>query len=278
MKILISLSKSAIDRYMGMFQCFKGIATDSEISAIYDFVRDHIMRFQKQDRITYFCKVYKCVLLKYFLDEKRISEDFVQNQYKKMKITHSLIDNDVSFAGDLYTIRKYLSFGIKNIDNYVFDAQQFDSLKDYFKMEKDLYDKKIESLHEYGSKIIEFQDGSAWFDLQTGVCKKEGKSMRHCGNITVYRSGDNILSYRKPVGSGKWQPLLTFVLDKDGVLGQRRGYANSKPNAKYHKVIVALLLNPIVRGIKECDEPEKNFSIDDLNKKDYESVRKKFNL
>lgn len=106
---------------------------------------------------------------------------------------------------------------------------------------------------------------TAWMLLPRTYCDAEGKAMGHCGNAGNPLEGDQILSYRTKEEGNKWRPHLTFVLHRDGFLGEMKGRNNQKPDAKYHKVIVDLLKNEIVKGIRGGGyKPEKNFQIDDL--------------
>ena len=41
--------------------------------------------------------------------------------------------------------------------------------------------------------FIQFEDGSAWFNLNKESCKEEGDSMGHCGNTASNNEDDTIL-------------------------------------------------------------------------------------
>lgn len=115
-------------------------------------------------------------------------------------------------------------------------------------------------------KILIDYGNAAWMILPRTYCRDEGDAMGHCGNEGDPREGDRVLSYRSKVADdNQWRPHLTFILDKGGYLGEMKGRANSKPSAKYHDVIVDLLQNPIVKGIKGGGyAPENNFALADL--------------
>lgn len=110
--------------------------------------------------------------------------------------------------------------------------------------------------------LIEFPDGSAWWFVDRAYCSDEGRSGQHCGNVNgKYDAEQRILSYRI---NGRVQ--MTFILLKDGKLGEMKAKANQKPQSKYHPHIMALLLNPLVKGISgEGFAPEMNFSAFDLS-------------
>lgn len=106
---------------------------------------------------------------------------------------------------------------------------------------------------------------TAWMLLPRSYCDAEGKAMGHCGNAGDPKEGDRILSYRTKEANNQFRPHLTFVLHKDGWLGEMKGRNNQKPDSKYHAIIVDLLKNSIVKGIRGGGyKPENNFQISDL--------------
>ena len=106
----------------------------------------------------------------------------------------------------------------------------------------------------------------AWVKLDREYCDAEGKAMGHCGNTGSPQEGDRILSFRSKVGETKQKPHLTFILDKDGYLGEMKGRGNDKPSEKYHPYIIDLLQKDFVKGIKGGGYlPQNNFSLSDLD-------------
>lgn len=107
--------------------------------------------------------------------------------------------------------------------------------------------------------------GWKWVALGRGYCPAEAKAMGHCGNSGA-RAGDDILSLRDPEGKAH----LTFILN-DGMLGEMKGRANSKPTKRFHPAIMDLLMHPEIRSLRGGGyAPERNFSLRDLD----ESQRK----
>ena len=105
--------------------------------------------------------------------------------------------------------------------------------------------------------------GWQWVSLDRGYCKKEGDAMGHCGNAAV-RDGDNIYSLR----DARNVPHLTFIVN-NGILGESKGYRNSKP--------VALLgedngqeIVGFIRG--GGYKPENNFHFKDLTPEEQKRV------
>ena len=105
----------------------------------------------------------------------------------------------------------------------------------------------------------------AWVKLDRVYCDAEGNAMEHCGNTDVPEEGDRILSFRTKVNDTKQKPHLTFILDKDGYLGEMKGRRNQKPSKKYHPYIIDLLQKDFVKGIKGGGYMrDSNFSVTDL--------------
>ena len=143
--------------------------------------------------------------------------------------------------------------------------ERLDQEKQWIDMEED----------DLAEEIMTFDDGFAWWNLNRPYCEIEGNAMGHCGN-TAERKG-TVLSLRHyDETRGRWRPVATFILDEEtGMLGEMKGRANKKPEAKYHKYIVELLRHHIITGIRGGGyAPEENFSLNDLNRKDYDDLTK----
>jgi len=137
--------------------------------------------------------------------------------------------------------------------------------------EKRYIDRKKSSLSlaskpQTAKKLIDFGDGTAWWDLGKSSCSEEGKAMGHCGNVPSQQRGDSVLSFRtEHVLGGKkyYEPHLTFIRNGN-VLGEMKGRGNQKPAKQYHEKIVSLLNKgyaPLGGGYL----PENNFQLKDLS-------------
>lgn len=160
-----------------------------------------------------------------------------------------------------------LANNIPALNNIVFDRQPVLALLDQMEKIEDEWKKtRDEQVHaeESDEIVLSFPDGFAWINLHRSECPKEGDAMGHCGNqYGDYR--DTILSLRKKMPDGSQRPSLTFILDKDGDLGEMKGRANEKPAAKYHPYIIELLKQPFIRGIVGGGhDPMNNFAMSDL--------------
>jgi hypothetical protein len=120
--------------------------------------------------------------------------------------------------------------------------------------------------------VIKFPDGYMWVLLSRGHCSEEGRAMGHCGN-GAGNSGDRILSLRKTVRGGKLKPYLTFVLRRDGALGEMKARFNEKPAKEFHPHIIELLKSDLVKSIEGGGYlAHNNFALSDLNEKDREGL------
>lgn len=115
----------------------------------------------------------------------------------------------------------------------------------------------------------------AWVKLDREYCETEGRAMEHCGNTGTPQAGDRILSFRTKIDDKKQKPHLTFILDKDGFLGEMKGRRNQKPSEKYHPYIIDLLQKDFVKGIKSGGYmAQNNFSLRDLDTEQREQLIK----
>lgn len=122
--------------------------------------------------------------------------------------------------------------------------------------------------------VMTFPDGMFWAHLDRTSCKIEGEAMGHCGNSAAEKPGDTILSLRAPSDrAGYSHPALTFILHRNGTLGEMKGRFNEKPEARYHPHIVALLKMPLIKGITGGGyDAARNFSLNDLSTTDREAL------
>ena len=172
-------------------------------------------------------------------------------------------------------------FSYPNTNNYSLQGKKPSDFRSIFQdlanLEKEYLEKNKQSVinhsidykeKEYKPEMfIDFGDGWAWFILNSPSCDVEARGMGHCGNAGNPQEGERILSLRQKssIGQDNYKPFLTFILDKNGKLGEMKGSANTKPNKKYHMYIKSLLLNPAIKGLKGAGYmPENNFSIFDF--------------
>lgn len=172
-------------------------------------------------------------------------------------------------------LQHFLSLPVPEIQNHVFKTESPGQLFDLFGRFEAAWRQRVEEEKSLVTPesddeiLIAFPDGFAWWLLPRGGCPVGAQAMGHCGNVPSERPGDRILSLRRKVQRGdveRWYPVATFILDRDGQLGEMKGRGNDKPAAKYHPYIVELLRHHIISGIKGGGYmPENNFSMSDLD-------------
>lgn len=128
------------------------------------------------------------------------------------------------------------------------------------------------SRHQHEPKRILFfkEERIAWFLDRAASCPVEASWMGHCGNRAAPREGDRLLSLRrrrKRGGVECWDPLLTGVLDADGMLVELKAERNTRPSAKLNHWIAWLFAHPKVRGVKLGTRalPQNDFDFWDLS-------------
>ena len=205
---------------------------------------------QKQDRIVWYLKVLRA---------------YLSNDIIKVNGDYNFTNME-QFNHDLF---HYYGFNIGEIQNTELTNQNISELFDTFQKAIDTYKKspKAPVPVQHGDyELIKCNDGNSWWFIDRGFCDEEGRSGRHCGNVMgQHDTTQRILSLRTP----KHNVILTFILERNGFLGEMKAVANQKPAEKYHPNIMQLLLNPMVKGIKGAGHhPWMNFSIFDLSDND----------
>ncbi len=165
-----------------------------------------------------------------------------------------------------------LSMPIAGIKQYVFGWQPAQEVYDDFQqLEKDWKDDQNRTVpfDDSHAVVIDFGDGYAWYNLDTAYCPDEARAMGHCGNSPRSGSDDRIISLRRKQQVGDeviLTPVLTFILDSNGLLGEMKGRGNDKPAERYHQYIIPLLRHESIEGIKGGGYmAQNNFSINDLD-------------
>lgn len=189
-------------------------------------------------------------------------------------------------------LQHFYDLGIPEIDNFTYDNKitikkllsTFTEIEEtwaesrqgsipYIKQPLDASDDGID-------EVMKFPDGYYWVDLHTNTCRLEADALGHCG--TAGDRDSTLISLRylekpsKNINTWLWRPHVTFELTDKNDLTQMKGKQNNKPEAKYHKYILALLtlkvpmstssdegfyINKIIGG---GYKPETNFKVSDL--------------
>lgn len=299
------LLEAAKDRYMQMFNIIPpGVIDASNTTMPIEQRVDGVMEvFKRSDRITWVLRLIKHdILLKAreqavnsLMGNTQISDEYklqmeqivkyVNQQearlVKKSGMGASELQHASSLNNAMVELQHFLSLPIADIQNYTFEWQSPALIvNDFRKAERKWQEarrREVSHTEDYEDiePIIQFPDGSAWFDLKRSSCGTEGDAMGHCGNTADTKDSHTVLSYRTPTKDGKWVPRMTFILDKEhGTLGEMKGYANEKPAEKYHPYIIELLKKPYVKGFGPGGyQPENNFNLNDLPEEQAEALK-----
>jgi len=294
----VSLFEAAKDRYMqpftGLLSIAEQLGLDNLSEGIDNAISWAMRTLKKEDKIVWFLRWMKLEALRILkLNTEGEVRERVHKAWDKAAtkisknsgISKEQIEsyaNQFVSGGFRTQMNHYMSLGLPAIDDYVFTWQTPEQIFRDFQVIEQEWQKKLQELvpieRDEVETVIKFPDGSEWINLNKPACDVEAKAMGHCGNADTYHPDDTVLSYRtiekNNKGEEMWKPRLTFILDtKNGMLGEMKGRANQKPDAKYHGVIIDLLKHPLIKGIKGGGyKPENNFSIDDLPKEVVEKL------
>lgn len=284
--------------YDAMFGKIKNLSFISNKQVILDQIQGHIdwarKNLKKEDRILWYLRLMKYKILrdiyKTYPEDNKIDQTFpnpednqaiskekkiIQREIAKIDLkirAERILPNELGASLRDNLIHYLGQEQIQNIQNHTFDSETPSELFNLFDQYEQEWKKNIgtDSVKiQTGDKIVlSFEDGKrAWWLLDRGGCDDERNAMRHCGNVPTQRPGDRILSFRTKIQDDWWKPHLTFILDKNGLLGEMKGRGNKKPVERYHPYIVELLKNKkLINGIKGGGYlPQNNFSLDDLD-------------
>jgi len=241
----------------------------------------------KNHRIVWYLRLFRLTLVKDMVktisdpskkaEAEKYLTKYVNDYNKKSKGTKLNPDlSNLSTLNIRNELQHFMSMStrIRQIAQYPFTWQLPDELiNNLTNIEEEHRDDSSKSRHILHNEHIEIflkvDDQFTWFNLETGYCDKEAEAMGHCGDAD---NDDMLLSLRKRIKKTQdgelWKPVLTFSMTSDGHLRQMKGYANSKPQERYHKYILALLKDPRIKGIVSGGyKPENNFHVNDLGEK-----------
>lgn len=285
------------NKYLKMFETpyFKALQGDDleDARAEIKWAREFL---KKEDRIIWYLRLYKYEKINHFAQNCKYNERLDRNSYKGNDISKDMKFYDMMERKECTTE----GFGISEINRnlqHMYDLDLYhinnmnlgwDSPKRIFDQSEDyerswIAENEGKSNAEYGTKIVEFADGSAWFDLEVSGCELEGSGMGHCGNGSHNEySDERVLSFRRPAPvlegesqEKRWISYLTFIVNtKTGDLGEMKGRGNSRPAARYHDAIISLLKTEdrIKKVVGGGYKAENNFSLDDLDKDKYDQL------
>jgi hypothetical protein len=279
----------AVSTYRPMFASFypEGIPP-----SIVQMIKKVEALMKRKDRIVWMLRWERFAELGFTLDISAPPEELAVAKKIQQKLMRDLADHPINVslarnesdrAANMWDdFEHWFSLPIAGIQNYVFHKQlpseinaEFMELEDEWKetRKRAIEHKSGDNWYKAPTKIIDFGNGWAWFDLEKSSCSEEGDAMGHCGN-GAGSYNETVLSLRQNVGGNFWEPHVTFILDSDGYIGEMKGRNNEKPIEKYHGMIIALLKDDRVEGIKGGGYmPENNFSLDDLTAEEQKELK-----
>lgn len=241
-----------------------------------------LKHLKKEDRIVWYLSIIQRYALLRFRDkdcqraeklEKKISQKV--KKFGRNRIQEDFENFDKEKWCHLHDFQEVTqNFEMKNFSFYLEEKQGVVSpkksslvLEEFSRLEKLAHGQTGDRFCSDGNPFIEFSDGWKWFEVKNGYSRQEALAMRHCGN-GVGGNGDTLYSLREPVYFNKnnlWKPHLTFIVNR-GFIGESKGYANQKPNPKYHPYIERLLCHESIWGIHGGGYlPKSNFNFFDLS-------------
>lgn len=278
-------------QYQQMMQSLitAGYLNSEQAKEVIDEARQKLMR---QDRVVWWLKYMKALIVEQDMYNSNAETMQIMRLDKQGVAGQDRIDQLQRWkekaigwkpaATDLNDFRRFFLLNIDHISSMFDVSDRYDSvvwettsspaeLNRTLATEEEKWQQKrkrwISTDNEAVDDVILTYDNNqyAWVKLDRAYCRIEGDAMGHCGNTASWRDGDQIYSFRK-LESARQKPYLTFILDKNGFLGEMKGYANEKPDSKYHRYIVDLLMQPFVTGIKGGGyDAENNFKLSDLD-------------
>jgi hypothetical protein len=272
---------------------FRGILSDPEIN---DRDKDWLMSrikwaqnvLKKSDRVIWYLRYIKAIVMDANVKPTSAEEEILPGQewvrtFDPVCLTPNTPWRYHSVASQQFTdqIEHFMSLDCYEIKQMTFGKKGLQEvMRGLYDFERDWAREQTGRIpvdhpsNEDAEVILDFNNGWQWLNLNRASCHEEGSAMGHCGNSPRSHTGDTILSLRKLVtkaGKPAYEPHLTFTMDENFYLSERKGRANEKPNPRYHEMIVALLLlrrgkHFYIDGIGDSHwETQKDFVIDDLN-------------
>jgi len=286
------LTEKAIDRYR---QFFAGLPlTDPNVARrIDDALKWSMSVLKRRDRVEWFLRWTRLGLDADFLNgnpDPAIRSKFY-SRISAFARRAGLSEDEAMRASDSFKfpavrdlrekLEHYFSLEIHGIEVLPFGFEQpgdiyakMDEIEEEWSEQQNQWIDMSTHHHDNAELIMEFPDGFAWWDLNKTHCTIEGGAMGHCGNSAA-RNGTVLSLRHKEMRGGKemWRPVATFILHKNGSLGEMKGRGNEKPAPQYHPYIVALLRDDRIKNLRGGGyAADQNFMLSDLDHKERDKL------
>ena len=263
-------------QYKALFTlpAIKDYFSDEWVSSTVKEVRQVLKR---KDRIVYFLRYARIHKLRNISPLSTQAHVFIEKQVQRFP--YLTISSTSPQPRDLLThLQHYVDLDVHITNKVAFENQTIDELKlTLAYAERAWQSNQSRTVAEYGEPVL-IEGNYTWFDLKRSGCRIEGHAMGHCGN-GIGRTDERVFSLRSPDKKkpGYWIPHVTLVLQsydgQSGITGEFKGFGNQKPDAKYHKAIVAFLMGDHVKrmgdgGYLSCN----NFKLSDLPREQQLSI------
>lgn len=276
-------SRKYDEMFRGVPETVNGRRTSSIISENITWLRRVNNR---TDFVTWYLRILRLAIFKEFdrTANTRFVYDEMDRYNKKAREVQFRNRGQIPGLDGIQTIRTlfehFFSLPIREIQNFRFRWETSDEVIEHFSAyEEEWKASRPEGVVDSSNEKVFLDVGNnyVWFDLDRASCDVEGDAMGHCGNSPA---GDDpnqtILSLREKTREG-WRVALTFIYHKrQRALGEMKGRGNDKPAPKYHKYILALLLDDRIERIEGGGYmPESNFSVLDLDEATQDKIKNK---
>jgi len=238
----------------------------------------------------FLAKAWMATIIDHLLNQHFFGDDLDQNKIRKLtKKTEILrgstlsvnpwyVDQLMHFSGiDYPPIQNFNPVAFTEQGNNIQDVLiRLEELEKQY-AERQTFLEKLVSLTGDENWILEVGEYK-WLDFNHWCSEAEGKAMRHCGNVPYGNKTDRVYTLNSIVeyeGHTYRQPWVFIVIQEGGIMGERKGYMNSKPGKEFHRPIIEFIKLPIVKYMKADARhaSQNDFQLQDLNESQLEETR-----
>ena len=236
----------------------------------FDNIQNVYVLKKKEDILLWISKSFFLLLKE---NTKELFNSYFNKDQEKFNYYKSIYDNIKGGTLDDKT-SKFLKKTIKDhyqdlklIEDYIFSDIRTNKYKLPLKLKFEKAVELSEMWHnnlkasgiienETGKKIMTFDDGYYFINLETCNSQDEADAMGHCGKTNA----NTIVSLRDK----NKRPHVTIAIDNDGTIHQIKGKGNTKPIDKYNRYIIEFIIK-FASDFENEFRPEEDFQLNDLS-------------